>query len=158
MVHSPGSATDPSSPTGAAAPPVRFQHLPRPYRPPPLKPSLPLGVAVFAVALGIGAVAALLAGALFLLNAFLGSGVVPNAILLTTSIDNLGAAVLVLLGAALLALARALFDLERWSLYVTVGLLFLGDTYLFFTGSVTVLFLLLLALFIYLLTVRHHFY
>ncbi|MGI0150486.1 MAG: hypothetical protein ACREC5_00930, partial [Thermoplasmata archaeon] len=66
--------------------------------------------------------------------------------------------ILILLGVALLALARSLFDLERWSLYVTVGLLFLGETYLFFTGSITVLFLVLLALFMYLLTVRHHFY
>ncbi|MGI0053980.1 MAG: hypothetical protein ACRECR_07000 [Thermoplasmata archaeon] len=140
------------------AAPVSFEHLPAPYEPPPLRPSLPVGVAVFAVVMAAGAVLAVVAGALVLLNALLGDSAVPSAILLTTSVDETGAAILILLGVALLALARSLFDLERWSLYVTVGLLFLGETYLFFTGSITVLFLVLLALFMYLLTVRHHFY
>lgn len=152
-MHVQGPGTDPAS--TPPAPAIRLQHLPAP---PPLRPSLPVGVAVFAVALGIAAVLALLAGSLILLNSLLGDGVVPSSILIVNSLDNVGAAVLVLLGAALLALARALFDLERWSLYLTVGLLFLADTYLFFTGSITVLFLLLLILFMYLLTVRHHFY
>ncbi|HEV2165961.1 MAG TPA: hypothetical protein VGS23_03120, partial [Thermoplasmata archaeon] len=80
------------------------------------------------------------------------------SLFITSSVDQWGAAVLIVLGASLLALARALWDLERWSLYVTVGLLFVAQAYLFFTGSITVLFLLLLAVFIYLLAVRHHFY
>ncbi|MHB8351354.1 MAG: hypothetical protein ACYDFT_01470 [Thermoplasmata archaeon] len=154
-MHSRNSVTDP--PPTVEATTIRLQHLPAPP-PPPLRPSLPVGVALIAVAMGVGAVLALLAGALVLLNSLLGDSVVPSSIFIVKSLDTLSAAVLVLLGAALLALARALFDLERWSLYLTVGLLFLGDTYLFFTGSLTVLFLLLLVLFMYLLTVRHHFY
>lgn len=145
--------------TGESPPaPIRIEHLPKPYTPPPLRPSLPVGVAVLSVLLALGAVIILLAGALVLLNAFLGSAVVPTSLFITSSVDQWGAAVLIVLGASLLALARALWDLERWSLYVTVGLLFVAQAYLFFTGSITVLFLLLLAVFIYLLAVRHHFY
>ena len=137
---------------------IRIEHLPKPYTPPPLQPSLPVGVAVLSVLLALGAVIILLAGALVLLNAFLGSSVVPTSLFITSSVDQWGAAILIVLGASLLALARALWDLERWSLYVTVGLLFVAQAYLFFTGSITVLFLLLLGVFIYLLAVRHHFY
>jgi hypothetical protein len=146
---------------GDVAPPtkvVRVQHLPRPYHPPPLRPSLPIGVAIFAILLAIVALIVLLAGALVLLNTFLGSAVVPTSLFITAMIDPWGAAIFVVLGAALLALARALWDLELWSLWVTVGLIFLGQAYLFFTGSLTVAFLLLLLVFIYLLSVRHHFY
>jgi hypothetical protein len=62
------------------------------------------------------------------------------------------------LGGAVIAVARALWDLERWSLYLGVGGTFFGLTYLFFTSQITILFLLLLGLFVYLLSVRHHFY
>jgi hypothetical protein len=157
MTSPPASDSVDSDPPAANAP-VRVHHLPKPYQPPPLRPSLPLGVALFSVALAIVALIVLLAGALVLLNTFLGTTVVPSSLLITTSIDPWGAAIFVVLGAALLALARALWDLELWSLWVTVGLIFLGESYLFFTGSLTVAFLILLALFIYLLSVRHHFY
>jgi hypothetical protein len=152
-------ATSTSSGEHSAGPTVvRVQHLPKPYATPPLRPSLPIGVAVFAVLLAIVALIVLLAGALVLLNTFLGSSVVPTSLFITTNIDPWGAAIFVVLGAALLALARALWDLELWSLWVTVGLVFLGQAYLFFTGSLTVAFLVLLVLFVYLLSVRHHFY
>jgi hypothetical protein len=39
-----------------------------------------------------------------------------------------------------------------------VGALFFGEAYLFFTATITVLFLLLLVVFVYLLAVRHNFY
>jgi hypothetical protein len=141
-----------------ASSPVVVQHLPRPYHPPPLKPSLPVGVAVLSFLLALGGVIILLAGALVLVNSALGATIVPTSLFIAQGVDVYGAAILVVLGAAFLALARALWDLERWSLYTTVGLLFLSLTYLFFTGSVTVLFLILLVIFMYLLTVRHHFY
>jgi hypothetical protein len=145
---------------GAAGPaaPVEVGHLPKPYVPPPLKPSLPLGVAVLAVLIALVGIILLIAGALVLLNLLMGTTVVPTTYLITKSVDEYGAAILVVLGAAMLALSRALWDLERWALYVTVGLLFAGLTYLFFTGSITVLFVFALVIFIYLLTVRHHFY
>lgn len=143
--------------SGEAAP-VSIEHLPAPYRPPPLRPSLPVGVALISVLLALGAVLTLLSGALVLLNEFLGSNVVPTSLFITSTVSPIGAAILVVLGAAMLALARALWDLEEWSLYLSVGLSFAGLAYLFFTGSITVLFLLLLVVFIYLLTVRHHFY
>ncbi len=137
---------------------VEIQHLPKAHRLPPLRPSLPVGVAALAVGLGIVAVLMLLAGALVLMNAFLGATIVPSSLFIATSVDAWGAAILVVLGAAVLALARSLWDLERWSLWVSVGTVFLGLSYLFFTGSITVLFVLLLVVFVYLLLVRHHFY
>jgi hypothetical protein len=151
--------TPPATASGEApATRVRIQHLPKLAPTPPLRPSLPIGVAVLALLLGLASVVVLLAGALVLLNVFLGGAIVPTTLFIATTIDPWGAAILIVLGAALLAIARALWDLERWSLYVSVGGAFLGLTYLFFTGSVTVLFLLLLGIFVYLLTVRHHFY
>ncbi|HEV2316394.1 MAG TPA: hypothetical protein VGV89_02305 [Thermoplasmata archaeon] len=152
--HHSRSAGRPGTPPVA----LEIEHLPRPTKLPPLQPSLPVGVALLAVAMGVLAFIVLLAGALILLNSLLGSTVVPTGLLITQSVDAWGAAILIILGAASLALARALWDLEQWSLYVTVGLAFTGMTYLFFTGSVTVLFLVLLGVFMYLLWVRHHFY
>ncbi len=156
--HHPSSPGEEGAPAPAAVTRIPIQHLPRPYRPPPLRPSLPLGIAVISILLAIAAVLVLLTGALILLSALAGSALIPTTLLITTTVDPWGAAILIVLGGVVLAVARALWDLERWALYVGVGGSFAGLTYLFFTGSITVLFLLLLALFVYLLTVRHHFY
>ncbi len=132
-------------------------HLPPRWTPTPAAPSLPIGVAVLAVLIAIAGLVVLLAGVLYLLSAYFTS-LVPTTLLIVRSVDPVGAAVLVVLGAILLAVATSLWRLEAWALWTTVVALFLAVAYLFFTASITVLFVLLLLLFIYLLTVRHHFY
>ncbi|MGI0156676.1 MAG: hypothetical protein ACREDE_11175, partial [Thermoplasmata archaeon] len=74
------------------------------------------------------------------------------------SIDLWGAAIVVILGAALLGIATALWRQETWALWTTIVLIFAATTYLFFTGSITVLFLIFVVLFVYLISVRRYFY
>jgi hypothetical protein len=142
---------------GHRSAPVEVEHLPPQWRPTPVKPSLPIGVAILSVLIALSGLFILLAGILFLVNLYAGP-VVPSDLLLLKSIDQIGAGILIVLGAVLLSVANALWNQERWALYATVLVLFLGLTYLFFTGYITVLFLLLLLVFVYLLTVRRHFY
>jgi hypothetical protein len=141
---------------GADAPPV-VEHLPEPWAPGNVIPSLPIGIAILAVLIAILGVVTLLAGALFLLNAYAGN-VVPLTLLIVRSVDPLGAAILVLLGAILLAVATSLWRQETWALWTTIVVVFLTLAYLFFTDSITVLFVLFLLLFMYLFSVRRHFY
>lgn len=133
------------------------QHLPPQWQPTPVRPSLPIGVAVLSVLIALGGLVVLISGLLFLLNEYLGTAI-PTQLLIVHQVDVLGAAVLVLLGAVLLGVATALWNQEAWALYTTVIVLFLALGYLFFTASITVVFLLFLLLFVYLLAVRHHFF
>jgi hypothetical protein len=150
-----GSATHHSTHPSAPAPVV--QHLPpRPVT--TVRPSLPVGVAILAVLLGLAGLLLLLTGALAFLHLYTGSAMFSGNLFVSGTIDEYGAAILLVLGAAIVALARALWDQELWALYLMVLLLFTGMAYEFFTASITVLFLLLIGLFIYLLAVRHHFY
>ncbi len=144
------------SPTGLPPDLLEVDHLPPRWEPPPIRPPLPIGVAVLSVLIAIVGVL-LLAGALFLLHYYLAAAV-PSTLLIVSSIDVIGAAILVLFGAVLLSVATALWRQEAWALWTTVVVVFLALAYLFFTGSITLLFLLFLVLFIYLITVRHHFY
>lgn len=150
-----GTATRSSTHPAAGAPVV--QHLP-PRATPKLQPSLPIGVAVLSVLLGLAGLLLLLTGAIAFLNLYTGSSLISTSLLVSASLDEYGAAILLVLGAAIIALARALWDQELWALYLMVVLLFAGMAYEFFTASITVLFVVLIALFIYLLAVRHHFY
>ena len=153
----PAAAATAAAAPGAVAPAPKVQHLPPVWQPTDTTPSLPIGVAVLAVVTAVLGVVLLLGGALFLLNAYFGA-VVPVDLLIIKSVDPVGAAVLVLFGAVFLSVATALWRQEPWALWTTIVGVFLALTYLFFTGSITVLFLLFLLVFIYLLTVRHHFY
>ena len=148
-------ATSRSSATATGSPEV--EHLPPQWEPTPVRPSLPLGVAVFAILVALGGLLVLVSGILFLLNAYLGTAI-PSQLLIVHQVDVIGAAVLVLLGAVLLGVATALWNQEAWALYTTVVVLFLSLGYLFFTSQITVLFLVFLLLFVYLLAVRHHFF
>jgi hypothetical protein len=114
-------------------------------------------VAVLAVLIALAGLVVLVSGLLFLLNAYLGTAI-PSQLLIVHQVDIIGAAVLVLLGAVLLGVASALWNQEAWALYTTVVVLFLALGYLFFTSQITVLFLLFLVMFVYLLAVRHHFF
>ena len=132
-------------------------HLPPQWVPVRSRPALPVGVAVVAVLIGILGIVLLLAGGLFLMRYYAGP-LVPNDVLIVHSVDAIGAALLILLGAVFLALATALWRQEAWALYTTVAVAFGGLAFLFFTASITYLFIVLLVVFVYLLMVRRHFY
>lgn len=137
--------------------PVTFDRLPPHWEPTPTVPHRPLGVAVISVVIALVALALVLAGLIFLLSAYLG-GFVPSSLELIPSLDLWGAAIVVFLGAALIGIATALWRQETWALWTTVVLIFATTAYLFFTGSITVLFLIFVVLFVYLISVRRYFY
>ncbi|HZY70640.1 MAG TPA: hypothetical protein VFF67_06665 [Thermoplasmata archaeon] len=145
----------------AAAPPprgtVEVGHLPPRWNPTPPRPRRPIGVAILAFVISVAGVVVLLSGVFSLVNGFLGP-VLPGALFLFPAVDLLGAAILLLLGAVMIAIANALWDQERWALWTTIVGTFLAVTYLFFTQSISVLFVVLLVLFVYLLAVRRYFY
>ena len=143
-----------ASPGGA---PVEFDHLPPSWEPTPVRPRLPIGVAVVAVLTAAFGVVMLLAGILFLL-ATVAFNYVPSSLEIFQSIDLYGAAILAILGAALIGIATSLWRQETWALWTTLVLVFATSAYLFFTGSITVLFLIFVVLFIYLISVRRYFY
>ncbi|MCI4347924.1 MAG: hypothetical protein L3J97_04820 [Thermoplasmata archaeon] len=138
-------------------PPRRVHHLPPVWERQLPPPSLPVGVAVLAFLTAAVGVLLMVSGILFVVNYYV-SIVVPASLVIFHVGNPLSAAVLVILGVVIAILSSALWHQEIWSFYLTVGFLFLGLAYLFFTGSITFLFLIVLALFIYLIAVRHHFY
>lgn len=142
---------------GSGDAPVAFDHLPPRWEPTPVRPRLPLGVAVVSVLIAALALVMVLAGLIFLLALYVGN-VVPSSLEIFQSIDQWGAAILVVLGAALLGIATSLWRQETWALWTTLLLVFGTAAYLFFTGSITVLFLIFVVLFIYLISVRRYFY
>jgi hypothetical protein len=137
--------------------PMTFDSLPPRWEPSEVVPRRPLGVAVLAVLIALFALVIVLAGMIYLLSAYV-STFVPSSLDLFPSIDLLGAVILVLLGVALLGIATSLWRQETWALWTTIVLVFLTTAYLFFTGSITVLFLIFVVLFVYLISVRRYFY
>jgi len=152
------SGTSTANASGAsAATPVQFDHLPPSWEPTPVRPRLPVGVAIVSVLIAAFGVVMLLAGLLFLLASIAGD-VVPSSLEIFQSIDLYGAAILAILGAALIGIATSLWRQETWALWTTLVLVFATSAYLFFTGSITVLFLIFVVLFVYLISVRRYFY
>lgn len=137
--------------------PVAFDHLPPRWSPTPVRPRLPVGVAIVSFLTALFAVVMVLAGLLYLLAQVVGT-YVPPSLEIFTSIDLLGAAILVVFGATLLGIATSLWRQETWALWTTIVLVFGTAAYLFFTGSITVLFLAFVVLFVYLISVRRYFY
>jgi hypothetical protein len=150
----PSSSTDSAGPASGA---VSYGHLPPRWEPTPVRPRLPVGVAILAVLIALSAVVLVIAGLVFLIDAALGN-VIPPIFEAFPGIDLLGAAILAIVGICLLAIATSLWRQETWALWTTVVLVFVTATYLFFIGSITVLFLLFVVLFVYLLAVRRYFY
>ena len=146
-----------SGSSASASAPVEFEHLPPAWEPTSVRPRLPIGVAVISILIAVFSVLMVLAGLLFLLSQFSGS-VVPSSLEIFQSIDLIGAAVLIILGAALLGIAQSLWRQETWALWTTIALVFGTTAYLFFTGSITILFLIFVVLFLYLISVRRYFY
>lgn len=137
--------------------PVTFDHLPPAWEPTPTVPRRPLGVAIIAILIALGALVLILAGLLFLLSSYFGP-IVPTTLNLIPSVDIWGSVIVVILGAALLGIATSLWRQETWALWTTVVLVFATTAYLFFTGSITVLFVIFVVLFVYLISVRRYFY
>jgi hypothetical protein len=154
MSSSNASASSAVAPSGGG---TEYGHLPPKWEPTPVRPRLPIGVAILAVLIALVAIVMVVGGILFLLN-LVAAGVVPPVFVIFPNVDLLGAAILAVLGIALLAIATALWRQETWALWTTVVLVFVTMTYLFFTGSITVLFVLFVVLFVYLLAVRRYFY
>jgi len=146
-----------STSPASASTPVEFDHLPQRWEPTPVRPRLPLGIAILSVLIAVFGLLMLLAGLLFVLAQLAGQ-VVPSSLEIFQSIDVVGALVLLLLGAALVGIATALWRQETWALWTTIALVFATTAYLFFTGSITILFLIFVVLFIYLISVRRYFY
>jgi hypothetical protein len=152
-----GTSSVSSAAASSGDTPVTFDRLPPRWEPTPLVPRRPLGVALLAVLIALFAVVLVLSGLLLLLSTYLGT-FVPTSLDLIPSIDLLGAGILVILGAALLGIATSLWRQETWALWTTVVLIFATTAYLFFTDSITVLFLIFVVLFVYLISVRRYFY
>ncbi|MFZ0830403.1 MAG: hypothetical protein WCB18_08865 [Thermoplasmata archaeon] len=150
----PTSAADSDNdPSGS----TRVQHLPPVWERQLPPPSLPIGVAILSIITAAVGVLLIVSGILFVLT-YYGSLVIPASLVIFHVGDPTGATVLVVLGVVIALLSSALWHQELWAFYLMVGFLFLGLAYLFFTDSITYLFLIVLAVFIYLIAVRHHFY
>jgi hypothetical protein len=142
----------------AAAPsPVEVGHLPPPWEPTPAQPRLPIGVAVVSVLIGLVGFIMVLAALLFVLSQVVG-WVVPTSLEILPAVDVFAALILLIVGAALLAIATSLWHQETWALWTTIVLVFVMTAYLFFTGSISIIFVLFVALLVYLLAVRRYFY
>jgi hypothetical protein len=135
---------------------VEVGHLPPAWEPTPVQPKLPIGVAFVSVLIGLIGFVMVLAAILFVLNQVLGI-LVPTSLEIFSAVDVFGALILLVVGAALLAIATALWRQETWALWTTIILVFLMTAYLFFTGFITVLFVLFVVLLVYLLAVRRYF-
>jgi len=142
--------------TGAGAP-VEVDHLPPAWEPTPVRPRLPLGVAFTSVLTGLIGFVMILDAVLFALNTF-SSASVPTSLEIFSTVNLLGAVIVLLVGGALLVIATSLWRQETWALWTTIVLVFLTTAYLFFTGFITILFVLFVILLVYLLAVRRYFY
>lgn len=153
MASSVATGTPPADP---AAPPTTVEHFPPPWEPGEARPRLPLGVAVVAVLIGLLGFVLLIGALLFVLSAAAGP-LLPRSLEIFSALNLLTALVLILLGGVLLSLATALWRQEAWALWTTIVVVFGMMAYLFFTGFITVLFVLFVGLLVYLLSVRRYF-
>ena len=143
--------------SAAREPPVRLEVLSGGWQPAASRPRLPLGAAVVSVLIGLLGFLLLLGAVLYVLSTSMGA-IVPSSLEIFRAINLASALVLIVLGGALLSVATALWRQETWALWTTIVLVFAMTAYLFFTGFITVLFVLFVALLVYLLTVRRYFY
>ncbi len=133
------------------------EHLPPAWEPTPVRPRLPLGVAIVSVLIGLVGFVMVLGAVLFVLNQLVGA-TVPSTLEIFSAFDTFGALILLVVGVALLSVATSLWRQETWALWTTIVLVFGMTAYLFFTGFITILFVLFVVLLVYLLAVRRYFY
>jgi hypothetical protein len=146
-----------ASATAEGSSPIEIEHLPPRWEPEPIQPRLPIGVGILSILIAIAGIILVLAGLLFLMSVSFPS-IVPGTLNIVHSVSTLGAVILSVLGITLLVVATALWRQETWALWTLIVLVFLTEAYLFFTASISVLFVILLVLFVYLLAVRRYFY
>ena len=122
----------------------------------------PVGISLLAIVMGILGFLALITGILLVFSTWVmiaGLGVFVS--FLTSyiiSVGTFGAVLLVLGGAATIAIALGLWRQESWALWVSVVCVALLEVMLFFVAyPFSYLFLGFLVLYIYLLAVRQHF-
>ncbi len=119
--------------------------------------TLPLGVAILAILIGIFGAILLVASVLLflLLAAHIGFGATPFAYF---GVSLLAAVLLLIFAVLLLVVASGLWHLEMWALVLSIiilGILWISDVV---SGKLlTVGSLVLLALLVYLVLVRNHF-
>jgi hypothetical protein len=133
-----------------------FDHLPPLLFPPGYRPRRPLGVGVVSLLVGSFGTVLVLSGILANLVAY-GGPLVPASLSIVGSTDAVVNGILAGVGAVLIVVATGLWRQEEWALYTLSGLALAGMIYLLLVGSVTLLFLLLLILGLYLLFVRRYF-
>jgi hypothetical protein len=148
-----GASADATGTSGG----LEIGHLPAAWTPTPVRPRLPIGVAFVSVLIGLIGFIMVLAAVLFVFGQLLGAAV-PTSLEIFSAVDLFGALILIIVGAALLSIATSLWRQETWALWTTIVLVFGMTAYLFFTGFITILFVLFVALLVYLLAVRRYFY
>lgn len=134
---------------------VEVHRLPRRWYPSRLTPRLPIGAAIIAVGIALSGLLVLIAGTLVVAGAYFPASLAGVQLVNVSAVTG---ALFVILGAVLLVLGTALWRQEAWALYTTVVLIFGGLAFLFFTDTITLIFVLLLVVFVYLLAVQHYFY
>lgn len=150
------------SPATTHAPALEWDHLPEAWEPEAFVPRRPVGLALVSILIALGATVLILGSIFYLIASYasgwLPTGVLPDSLTVLTSLTPLSAGILLVLGGALIGISTALWRQETWALYMlyvfTVG----GVIYLLATGAFTVLLVLLVLLFLYLVAVRHYFY
>ncbi len=140
-----------------------FDRLPESWETFTHVPRRPIGVALISVLIAAVGVLAIGGAAFYLLAHYLGwatpTTVLPTSFNFAEVLGGpFGALVSLVVGGVALGLATALWRQEVWALWTVTGFAFAGLAYLLFTGSYTVLLVLLAALVVYLLAVRRYFY
>jgi uncharacterized membrane protein len=129
---------------------------------PMMQDDRPFGISLLAIVMGILGFLALITGILLVFSTWV--MVAGMSILITfltmyiISVGSFGAVLLVLGGAATIAIALGLWRQENWALWVSIVGVALVEVMLFFIAyPFSYLFLGFLVLYVYLLAVRQHF-
>ena len=122
----------------------------------------PVGITILAFVMGVLGFLALLTGILLVFSVWVMQAGLGGLISFVTqyfiSVGSFGAVILVLAGAATIAIALGLWRQESWALWVSVVGVALVEVVLFFIEyPFSYLFLGFLVLYVYLLAVRQHF-
>lgn len=140
-----------------------FDHLPDSWETFAHVPQRPIGVALLSVLIAAAGMLAILGALFFLLSHYLGwatpTSVLPGPLDFASVLGGpFGALLTLVVGGVGLGVATALWHQEVWALWTVTVFAFAGVAYLLFTGTFTVLLVLLVVLAIYLLAVRRYFY
>jgi len=140
-----------------------FDHLPESWETFAHVPRRPIGIALISVVIAAIGMLAIVGATFYLVAHYVGWATPATA--LPTSLNfaevlggPFGALVTLVVGGVGLGVATSLWRQEVWALWTVTVFAFAGLTYLLFTGSYTVLLLVMALLLVYLLVVRRYFY